>query len=130
MEYATVKVVHQGAVAVSFAGFFARAIGVLRDARWVRGRTARTLPHIVDTVLLASAIALAWMLRLSPVETPWLLAKIVGLVLYIGFGVVALRPGRPQPVRVVALLAASITFIYIVSVAVSKDPAGLLAWFR
>ena len=39
---------------------------------------AKTLPHLVDTVLLLSALTLAWMLRLTPGNAPWLLAKIVG----------------------------------------------------
>src|SRR5262249_6653639 len=105
-------------------------LGTLRGARWVRGRAARTVPHIVDTVLLVSAIALAWMLRLSPLQAPWLLAKIVGLVLYIALGMLALKPGRPEGVRAAAFVAALIIFGYIVSVAVSKDPAGFLAWIR
>jgi uncharacterized membrane protein SirB2 len=128
MDYTTVKFIHQSAVVVSFAGFFARGIGALREAAWVRGRAARRLPHLVDTVLLASAIALAWMLRLSPLDAPWLLAKIIGLLLYIGLGMLALKPLRPAPLRVTAFVAALVTFAYIVSVAVSKDPAGLLAW--
>jgi len=130
MDYAAVKLIHQGAVAVSFTGFFARGLGALRGSRWVRGRAARTLPHIVDTVLLVSAIALAWMLKLSPLQAPWLLAKIVGLVLYIALGMLALKPGRSEVVRVGAFLAALVTFGYIASVAVSKDPAGFLAWIR
>jgi uncharacterized membrane protein SirB2 len=130
MDYATVKLIHQGAVAVSIMGFFARGLGALRGARWVRERAARTLPHIVDTILLLSAIALAWMLRLSPLQAPWLLAKIVGLVLYIALGMLALRPGRPDAVRAGAFFAALVAFGYIVSVAFSKDPAGFLAWIR
>jgi hypothetical protein len=35
------------------------------------------------------------MLRLTPSEAPWLLAKLIGLLAYIGLGVLALRPGRP-----------------------------------
>ena len=127
MDYATLKLIHQGAVALSFAGFFARGIAALRKAAWVRGRAARTLPHLVDTVLLASAIALAWMLRLSPLAAPWLLAKIIGLVLYIGLGMLALKPGRHAAVRVTAFGAALLTFLYIVSVAISKNPAGFIA---
>ena len=50
----------------------------LAGAAWVRGRVARTLPHAVDTVLLASAIGLAWLLQLNPLTTPWLAAKIAG----------------------------------------------------
>ena len=130
VDYATVKLVHQGAVVLSITGFVVRGLAALQGARWVRGRAARTLPHLVDTVLLVSAIALVWMLRLSPLEAPWLLAKIIGLVLYIVLGMLALKPGRPEPVRAAAFVAALVTFAYIVSVAVSKNPAGLIAWLR
>jgi len=69
---------------------------------------------------------LAWMLRLTPGNAPWLLAKIVGLVVYVGLGVLALRPGRPQAVRATAWAAALVTVAWIVSVAVTKDPLGFL----
>jgi uncharacterized membrane protein SirB2 len=128
MDYFTLKAVHQAAVALSIAGFFARGIGSLLGAAWVGGRLAKTLPHIVDTVLLASALWLAWTLRLNPVQAPWLMAKIVGLVVYIGLGMVALKPTRPAPVRAAAWLAALATFGWIVSVAITKDPRGLFAF--
>ena len=128
VDYTSVKLIHLGAVALSFAGFFARGLGAIRGAAWTRSRAARTLPHVVDTVLLASAIALAWMLRVSPLEAPWLAAKIGALVLYIGLGMVALRSATPSRLRIAAYAAALATFLYIVSVAVSKDPAGYLAW--
>lgn len=127
MDYSTLKLVHLSAVALSFAGFFARGLGALQCAPWVRGRAARSLPHAVDSVLLLSALALAWRLRLDPLATPWLLAKIVGLLVYIALGVLALRPGRPPGQRAAAWLAAMAVFGYIVSVALTKHPAGPLA---
>jgi uncharacterized membrane protein SirB2 len=126
MDYFTVKLVHQSAVALSITGFFMRGAASLTGARWVSGRAARTLPHLVDSVLLASALTLAWMLRLTPIEAPWLLAKIIGLLVYIGLGVVALKPGRPPAVRAAAWLAALGVVGWIVSVAVTKNPFGLL----
>lgn len=127
MDYLTLKAIHQGAVVLSIAGFFARGVASLAGAAWVRGRLARTLPHVVDTVLLASAIWLAVLLRLSPLATPWLAAKIVGLLVYIGLGVLALRPGRPASVRAGAWVAALLVFAYIVTVAISKSVAGPVA---
>lgn len=126
MDYALLKLLHQSAVALSFAGFFARGLGALRGADWVGRRPAKTLPHVVDSVLLLSALALAWTLRLSPAEAPWLMAKIVGLLAYIGLGMVALKPGRPQAVRAAAWVGALLVFGYIVSVAITKQVAGFL----
>jgi uncharacterized membrane protein SirB2 len=128
MDYAALKLVHQAAVVLSVSGFFARGIGALRGAAWVRTRVVRTLPHVIDTVLLASALGLAWMLRLNPLVTPWLAAKIAGLLLYIGLGMLALNPGRSTSVRAAAWLAALATFAYIVSVAITKSPIGPVAW--
>lgn len=124
MDYGTVKLVHQTAVTLSIAGFLVRGAASLAGAQWVRSRTARTLPHVVDSVLLLSALALAWMLRVSPDRAPWLLAKIVGLVLYVALGVVALRPGRPLAVRAAAWVAALLVVAWIVSVALTKSALG------
>jgi uncharacterized membrane protein SirB2 len=127
MDYFFIKTIHQVAVALSLAGFVARGAASLAGARWVASRPARTLPHIVDSVLLLSALALAWMLRVTPGNAPWLLAKIIGLLVYIGLGIVALRPSLGAPVRAGAWMAALATAGWIVSVAITKDPLGLLA---
>jgi len=127
MDYAALKLVHQGAVALSIVGFFARGLGSLANAAWVRGRPARTLPHVVDTVLLGSAIALAWALQLNPLTTPWLAAKIAGLLAYIGLGLVALRPQRPLAQRALAWIAALLCFAQIVAVAITKQASGVFS---
>ena len=126
MDYFTVKTLHQTAVALSLAGFFARGLGGLGGAAWVQSRAAKSVPHVVDTVLLLSALALAWMLRLNPLTTPWLAAKIVALLVYIVLGMVALNPQRALKLRAVAWLAALASFGYIVSVALTKSPLGFL----
>lgn len=128
MDYATLKLVHQSAVALSIVGFAARGAASLTGAAWTNSRTAKGLPHLVDTVLLLSALGLAWMLRLTPGNAPWLTAKIVGLLVYIGLGVVALQATRPRPVRAAAWVAAMATVGWIVSVAITKDPAGFFVW--
>ena len=94
--YAVLKAIHVGAVALSGAGFFARGLGMLAGARWVHGRLARVAPHLVDTTLLVSAVALAWTLRVSPLTDAWLAAKLIGLLAYVGLGLVALRFGRTR----------------------------------
>ncbi len=127
MDYLTVKLIHQSAVALSVAGFAVRGAAALAGAHWVNGRAAKTLPHLVDSVLLLSALMLAWALRLTPGGAPWLAAKIAGLLAYIALGVVALRPGRSRAVRAAAWVAALVVVGWIVSVAVTKSPLGFLA---
>ncbi len=128
MDYAELKRVHQTPVLLSVCGFGLRGLASFAGAAWVGRRLARTLPHLVDTILLASAVALAGMLRLNPLTTPWLAAKIVGLVLYIALGMLALRPGRPVALRLGAWAAALLTFGWIASVAMTKHPLGALQW--
>jgi len=127
MDYATLKLIHQSAVTISFAGFFARGVGMLRDAGWVKHRLAKTLPHVVDTVLIVSAVWLAWILRLTPSNAAWIGAKIGGLIAYIVIGMVALRFARTKAVRAGAWVLAMLTFAWIVSVAITKDPRGFLS---
>ena len=127
IDYATAKLVHQTAVILSVSGFVVRGAAGLLGARWLTTRPARTLPHLVDTVLLLSALTLAWMLRLTPGNAPWLLAKVVGLLVYIALGVVALRPGHSLRVRAVAWAAALVTVGWIASVAVTKNPIGFFS---
>ena len=130
MDYSAVKLVHQSAVTLSIAGFVVRGAASLAGARWVGSRVAKTLPHLVDSVLLISALTLAWMLQLTPDKAPWLLAKIAGLVLYVALGVIALRPGRSIAVRTAAWFGALAVVAWIASVAITKSPLGFLAPFH
>ena len=81
--------------------------------------------HVVDTVLLLSAITLAIWIQQDPVHDSWLSAKVVGLLAYIGLGMVALRFGKTLKTRIVACIAAQAAFFYIVMVALTKNPALL-----
>ena len=136
MSYTTLKLIHVSAVTVSFFGFAARGLGALRDASWVRHPLARTLPHMVDTVLLLSAVGMLYIVRLPPWEQPWLRAKIIGLLVYIALGSLALRPtltGRAFRLKRVsgsAWIGALVLFAYIVSVALTKTPWGGLVFIQ
>jgi uncharacterized membrane protein SirB2 len=118
VDYLAVKVVHQAGVALSFCGFVARGAGTLAGAAWARGRIARSLPHLVDTVLLLSAVALVWLLRLNPATAPWLVAKIAGLLVYIALA--WWRAAGARRVQRIRLDRALVVFGYIVSVAITE----------
>lgn len=126
--YLALKHFHITCVVLSGAGFALRGAWALAGSPLARARLARVLPHVVDSCLLLSAIVLAWMAGQYPFVHGWLTAKIVGLLAYIGLGMVALKPGRAMAVRAGAFVAALATFSWIVSVALSKNPAGWLAW--
>ena len=99
---------------------------MLSGHAYLQYRLAKVLPHIIDTLLLGSAIGMLWVWGMSPLETPWLSAKIIALLVYIGLGMVALRFGKTRRVRVSALLLALLTAGYIVSVAYSKSALGFI----
>jgi uncharacterized membrane protein SirB2 len=120
------KTIHVTFVALSFAGFFIRGIWMLRDSALLQQRWVKISPQVVDTVMLVSAVMLAVQLHFSPMAQPWLMAKIIALLVYIGVGLVALRFGRSKRTRLVAWLLGLVIFCYIGSVAVSKSALG---WF-
>ena len=124
----TLKTIHVTFAALSFTGFFIRGIWMLRDSPLLKQRWVKIAPQVVDSVLLASAIALAVQWRLSPLDQPWLMAKIIALVVYIGVGLVALRLGRTKTVRAAAWVLGMLIFAYIVSVAVTRSALGWLAF--
>jgi uncharacterized membrane protein SirB2 len=126
MDHVTLKLIHQTAAALSIAGFIARGTGARAGAAWVRGRAAKSLPHLVDTVLLLSAVAMLWQWRATPSALPWVTAKLIALLVYIGLGVVALRPATRGGTRVAAFVGALASVGYIVGTALSKDPAWVL----
>lgn len=119
--------VHVVCVVISASLFVARGAAETAGADWRKWRVLRVAPHFVDTVLLASAVTMVWLLGLSPIAQPWLAAKLIGLVCYIGLGMVALRFGGTKELRRLAFAGALLALAYIVSVAVSRDPSGFLA---
>lgn len=116
-----IKTIHVVCALLSVSGFIGRGILMIKGSPLLKARLVKITPHIVDTVLLASAITLASQWGWSALQMPWLVAKIMALLLYIVLGSLALRPGRPQAVRILAWIAAIVTFVYIVSVAVTKN---------
>ena len=125
MEYQLLKAVHVMSVAFSYALFFTRGVWMINESAFLRQRWVRIAPHVIDTVLLASEVALAVLSRQYPFVNGWLTAKVIGLVVYIGLGTIALKRGRTRGVRIAAWLAAQAVFFYIVAVAITRQPLPL-----
>ncbi len=116
------KLIHVSCVALSYSLFVLRGVWMLRDSAMLRRGWVRIAPHVVDTLLLASAILLCLQLRLYPGADPWLTAKVLALVVYIALGTVALRQGRSKRTRLGAWLAAQGVYFYMVAVALTHSP--------
>ncbi len=125
--YAVVKHFHMTCAGLSLAFFVVRGAWMMRASPRLALRWVRVAPHVIDTLLLVSAIVLAMMIGNYPLTHGWLTAKVIGLFLYVALGTIALKRGRTLPIRVGAFVAAIAVFGYIVSVAVTKSPLGLLA---
>ena len=121
------KLLHVSCALLSIGGFALRGYWMFSGNPLLRHRLARVLPHIIDTVLLGSAIGMLYLWRLSPLDSAWVSAKLVALRLYIGLGMVALRFGKTRKVRTTAWLSALAVALYIVSVAYTHSPWGLVA---
>jgi uncharacterized membrane protein SirB2 len=64
---------------------------MLAGSAHLQRRWVKILPHIVDTLLLASAIGLAVWSQQYPLQADWLSANVAGLIAYIVLGSVALK---------------------------------------
>lgn len=120
---ALLKHLHMTFALLSFVGFFLRGIWMMAGSPLLQRKPVKVLPHINDTLLLVTAIALVFLIGYSPFQHGWLLTKIVALFVYIGLGVLAFRHPK-RDVRIGAWVAALVVFLYIVSVAFSKSPLG------
>ena len=121
MVYTAVKGLHVAAVALSWTLFFLRGVWMIADSPRLQARWVRVVPHVNDTILLLAGVYLATLVGLQP----WIVAKLVALVAYILIGMVAITRGRTKPTRIAAWVAAQCVFLYIVAVAVRKNPLPL-----
>lgn len=126
--YLLVKHIHVTCVALSCAGFAGRGIWLLCGRCLPEKGWRHWLPHANDTLLLLAAIVLAVMSGQYPIAESWLTAKVLGLVVYVILGSLALRKQMPERARLVLWLAALAVFGYVVSVALTKSPIGFLLW--
>jgi uncharacterized membrane protein SirB2 len=128
LSYVAIKHIHMGAAAASISLFILRGGWMLWSPQRLRQPWVKVLPHVIDTVLLAAALWLAWHLGAAATRG-WLVAKLVGLVVYIALGTIALKRGRTRRTRAAALIGAAATFGYIAMVALTKSPLGVFARF-
>lgn len=119
---------HVGSVIASGTLFFVRGCMMLAAIPGYRHIALRRLSQVIDSTLLIAAILLTLVIRQYPFVAGWLTMKVALLVVYIGLGVVALHRGRSYRIRAVSFVLALATFGFIISVAVTHQPLGALAW--
>ena len=82
MEYLWVKHLHMTSVVISVSLFLLRGTLELLSRPWRQWRLLRVAPHVIDTVLLGSALWLAWRIGQYPFVDGWLTA---GALLTVGY---------------------------------------------
>lgn len=122
MSYIALKHLHVTCVVLSGLGFSLRGYWMLVESPLRQHRLTRILPHMVDTLLLGSALTMAWMSGQYPFVNGWLTAKFFGLLAYILLGMMALKRGRTKTVRARFFVLAVLAYVYIVSVALTRSP--------
>jgi len=120
--YAALKIIHVSSVTLSIGLFIVRLHWAYESPERLTRRWVRVLPHAIDTVLLVSAIGLTMIVHQYPFVQGWLTAKVLALVAYIVCGSVALKHARTRRIRDFASLGALGCVVYIVAVAVTRDP--------
>jgi len=124
--YFAIKNVHVYSVLTSLVLFVVRGGLMFSDSPLLQQPVVRIAPHVVDTVLLTSALMLTTIVHQYPFVHAWLTVKVLALVAYIVLGTIAIKRGRTKPVRVAAFAAALAVFGFIYTVARNHDPLGVL----
>lgn len=125
MSYLAIKHLHMTCAALSGGLFLLRGIWMLQGSGMLQRRWVRIGPHLIDTLLLTSAlIMVAWSAQ-YPFMQSWLTAKVLPLLAYIVLGSIALKRDMTRTMRAWAFAAALAVFAYIVLVALTKHAAVL-----
>jgi uncharacterized membrane protein SirB2 len=119
--YEIVKIIHVGCATLTLVSFSLRGVWMLYWPAILKRTAIRIVPHVIDAVLLASAIVLMIQTQQYPPAQAWLTAKIIAVVIYIVLGSVALKRGPTRAIRISAWFAALVTYGYIVAVALTRD---------
>ena len=118
--YLTIRTLHVTFALLSASGFILRGYWMWRGSALLQHKLTRTLPHIVDTLLLLSAIVLVLLSGFYPVTTSWINIKLLLLVAYIVLGTIALKRGRSRRMRAIAFLLALVSLAGIFYAALTK----------
>ena len=124
----TLKTFHVFCAYATGVGFILRGVMVILDSPAKHHAVTKRLPHLIDTCLLFSGLFMVIYWNISPVTEHWLLAKLVALLFYIGFGLVMIRLGNTEFRRWVGLLGGVLIYCYVVGVAHSKSVFSMFSF--
>jgi uncharacterized membrane protein SirB2 len=123
--YIALKHLHLTFVVLSLLIFFVRGVLLFINSPLLTKKLIKIAPHIINTIMLVSGVVLAVSLGMKPGEHPWIMAKIIGLIVFVVLGVGAFKV-RNRLLQKILWIDALVVFSYIVSVALTKSPMGFL----
>ena len=119
-SYLFIKTVHISCAVITFLGFSLRGYWMLVASKHLQHKLIRSLPHLIDTLLLLSAIALVVMSRQYPFRVDWVTMKVLLLIIYIVLGTFALKRGKTRRIRGLCFALALLSIAAIFSIAILK----------
>ena len=123
--YPLIKNLHLVTVWITVTLFLLRFYWLRRGSPLLTRRWVRMLPHVNDTLLLLSGVALVMITHFYPFtpQGSWLTEKLLAVIIYIALGFVALsRRPRTDRTRWIAFLVALIALVTIITLALTKMP--------
>jgi uncharacterized membrane protein SirB2 len=120
MEYIALKHTHVMLAVLSVLLFLVRSGSRLSTGQWATNKGVFIASHSVDTLLIISAVALAVIASLNPMQQPWLLEKIVLVAFYIAAGVLSAK-AKTKSIQIAALSLAVVILLAIGYLAGSKS---------
>ncbi|MBD1565679.1 SirB2 family protein [Vibrio sp. S12_S33] len=97
---------------------------MMANSAWLQHPFLKRFPHIVDSLLLLSGIALVVMSGFIPFTpaAPWMTTKLTCVLTYIALGFFALKLGRNKLLRSFAFFGALGWLVMAGKIAVTKTP--------
>lgn len=117
-----IKELHVTLAVLTAVFFIYRGVLMLAGSGSLHRKWVRIAPHVIDTFLLATGLWLAANFYPTFYYQPWLLIKIIAVIVYIVLGSIAIRRGRTKSIRLLAFLGSLLLLAYIFSVAINKTP--------
>lgn len=118
--YLALKHLHLTLIAIAFALFLLRSFWLITNSSLLQKKLFKILPHPINLIMILSGFAVAHAAS-YPLSSPWIIAKLVALVIFVILGLLTFKQ-TTKPRQLLFFSAALLTFVYIVSVAVTKLP--------
>ena len=104
---------HIVSVLLLMALYLLRTLFTICNSKKVIGKKLNSASSVITLVLFATGITYAYLLKI-PFSNSFVLTKIIGMLAFVMFGVLAFMPGRKKPKALLLLLVAFIIFISLI----------------